>query len=295
VGLGSIRNTPDGVDGEASQQWRARLVDLLEIGRASRVLVIGARTGKTAALLCALLGDRRVDVAVPDGLTAGRVRDLLAGADLYPYLIVGTEELGTNPRQYARVVVPTACPDVDHRWIRAVEPGGKLLAALSNPFGRVGLVRLTAGEHWAAGPFVACVEDSELCRVRSRFSVFDFHADPYAAGVPEPVVLPEDLWKDLDASFVAGLRLPGVGVTELEVDTRTFRWFYDATSWCRIEPDTDEVVSSGPRRLAQEIAGAYNWWVERGRPAYREFGLTVAAFGTFAWYDSRTSGYLWAV
>jgi hypothetical protein len=294
VGLGGKRNAADAVDGEASQEWRARLVDLLEIGRASRVLVIGSHTGKTAALLCAVLGDRRVDVALSDGITVGRVRDLLAAAGHYPYLIVGAEELATHPRQYERVLVPMVHTELDARWIRTVEPGGQLLAAWSNPFGRVGLVRLEAGEHWAAGPFVGCADDSVLCRVRERCSVFDFHADPYSLGLPDPG-LPEELWKDLDAAFVAGLRLPGVGLTELDVEGRTFRWFYDAMSWCRIDPDSDEVVSCGPRRLAREVAGAYQWWIDRGRPSYSDFGLTTALFGTFAWYDSRTSGYLWAV
>lgn len=294
MGLGDLRNTTGAVDGEASQEWRARLIELLEIGRASRVLVIGSHTGKTAALLCALLGDRRVDVALSDGITVARVRDLLAGADYYPYLIVGADELATHPRQYARVLVPMAHSELDPRWIRTVEPGGHLLAAWSNPFGRVGIVRLAAGDHWSSGPFVGCADDASLCRPRARPSVFDFHTDPYADGLAE-TALPEELWKDLDAAFVAGLRLPGVGMTELDVGGRTYRWFYDAMSWCRIDPDSHGVISSGPRRLAAEVAGAYQWWIDRGRPSYRDFGLTTAAFGTFAWYDSRTSGYLWAV
>ncbi|MFE6158491.1 hypothetical protein ACFQ7F_06160 [Streptomyces sp. NPDC056486] len=46
-----------------------------------------------------------------------------------------------------------------------------------------------------------------------------------------------------------------------------------------------QVWQSGARQLWDEAESAYRWWVDKGKPGYDRFGLTVTAEGQSVWVD----------
>ena len=46
------------------------------------------------------------------------------------------------------------------------------------------------------------------------------------------------------------------------------------------------VYQGGPRKLWDEIEGAYRWWEAEGKPGIHRFGLTVSQQGEQAWLDT---------
>lgn len=281
-------------DGKTTHRWRVRLVELLDADPRTEVLVIGEHTGTTTAMLCAAIGEQRVQVAVETSLQAVRARNLLAHLGYEPRVLVGDEELAHQAGGYDRVLVAAASPCLAESWTRALRPGGVLVAAIANSFGRAGVVRLVAGEHWMAGPFVALADQSDLHTLGEKECyVMDARAETHGQGVPLEHAPPVDMWEQPDALFAVGLRLPHLRVAR--PGQTHIRWVFDSRSWCRIDVTTGKAVGFGERCVAGEVTEAYRWWVNRGRPAYASFGLTVASFGRFAWYGSRRSGYIWSV
>lgn len=285
---------PDKGDENPAHQWRLRLVELLEPDARTKVLVIGEHAGTTTAMLCAAIGEPHVQVAVETSVQAVRARNALARVGYEPQVLVGEEELVDKAGAYDRVLVDGVSPRLAESWTRALRPGGVLVAAIANNFGCAGVVRLEAGEHWLAGPFVALADQGELPTLGEKECyVFDARAESNGQGVRLEHAPPVDLWEQPDALFAVGLRLPRLRVAR---PGRTHvRWVFDSRSWCRIDVATGQAVGFGEACVAGAVNDAYRWWVNRGRPAYRSFGLTVAPFGRFAWYGSRRSGYIWSL
>ncbi|MFI0774553.1 hypothetical protein [Streptomyces sp. NPDC021212] len=87
--------------------------------------------------------------------------------------------------------------------------------------------------------------------------------------------------------FVLGLRVPRCVqvVAEKEDDGARPVWFYGVgdRSWAcvvfREDKKQARVWQAGPRRLWDEVEGAYRWWRGRGAPDHTRFGLTITPEG----------------
>lgn len=105
---------------------------------------------------------------------------------------------------------------------------------------------------------------------------------------------------DLGAQFGISLR-----VTHCEHQHQTYcdctkcgrgiQWFLDpwSRSWASLtytEPDADQeeflIRQFGPRKLWDEVEGAYHWWVDSGSPAADQWRFTVTAEGQRVELDS---------
>ncbi|MFJ7248085.1 hypothetical protein ACIQWA_26125 [Kitasatospora sp. NPDC098652] len=70
----------------------------------------------------------------------------------------------------------------------------------------------------------------------------------------------------------------------------------DGGSWAAVDWDGTRgaerytVWQHGPRRLWEEVEGAYRWWLENGRPGPERFGLTVTPDGQWVWLDKPRAG-----
>jgi hypothetical protein len=51
----------------------------------------------------------------------------------------------------------------------------------------------------------------------------------------------------------------------------------------------------GPRRMWDEVAAAYAWWQDAGRPTPDRHGLTVAPDGAHTWIDTPDDERRWPV
>ncbi|MFE5583930.1 hypothetical protein [Kitasatospora sp. NPDC056531] len=93
--------------------------------------------------------------------------------------------------------------------------------------------------------------------------------------------------------FVIGVGVPGAfWRAERYNDGAYTLWLYsrETPSWASVDYERGhtefEVYQSGPRKLWDEAAAAYQWWADQGRPGYERFGLTVTSEGQYVWLDS---------
>ncbi len=92
--------------------------------------------------------------------------------------------------------------------------------------------------------------------------------------------------------FAIGVRLPGAfWRAERYNDGSSTLWTYatDTRSWASADDVPGErafeVVPSGPRRLWDETAAAFAWWLDHGRPGCERSGPTVDVTGQRVWLD----------
>lgn len=102
---------------------------------------------------------------------------------------------------------------------------------------------------------------------------------------------------DEGAAFAVSVLLPELekSITYRNTDRTAYELviFHEETqSWASVTVDPDgsrsgglPVRQHGPRSLWDEVEAAHAWWVDRGRPAYTRFGLTVTTTGQCVWLD----------
>ncbi|MGW8953949.1 methyltransferase domain-containing protein [Streptomyces sp. NPDC055709] len=280
-----------------------RMLDMLDVYDGHDVLHIGTATGWSAGLLAHRLGGERVTVvdADPELLVQAGVK--LKAARLEPLLAEGDEARGYPDRApYDRVLATCAVRAVPHAWLEQTRPGGVILTPWSSPWYDFGLLRLTVhGDGSASGPF-SPHGTCPLMRGQWRSDL----------SITQDVVRPEQLahlsetklspWaitgEDVAAKFAMGLLLRDAwwdwhsnsymarAAFQLWIATT------DAVSWAAIDVaeramDRFTVRQHGPRRLVDELEGAYAWWQGMGSPGPERFGMTVTADGRhIPWLDS---------
>ncbi|MGW6741458.1 methyltransferase domain-containing protein [Streptomyces sp. NPDC055025] len=281
----------------------ASMLGDLEVSEGMRVLEVGTGTGWNAGLLAHRLGGADVVSVEIDPAVAARASGALARAGVAPLVVEGDGRDGWAPgAPYDRVIVTAGVRVIPPRWLEQTRPGGVILAPWGTHYTHQdGLVRLTVSEDGrAVGPFLRMVEFMKLRDQRLDWNQFVGHVKefPGDADVSSTALTAADVGGRYDtADFVAGLCVPDCahvvnqGDSDEPGDARA--WFLDirSRSWAAVvfTPGAAEatVHQSGTRRLWDEVEHALTWWIDRGRPEYDRFGLTVDRDGSARpWLDA---------
>lgn len=264
-----------------------------------RVLEIGTGSGYNAALLADRVGPANVTTVEIDAGLAERARESLAEAGFEGTVVaVGDGAAGWEPRApYDRVVSTASVRQVPYAWVAQTRPGGVIVTPWGNGYHNDALVRLiVAADGTASGRFVGSaafmwmrddrvilgplgdyVHDGdrpERCRTRlDPRTVFGRGDVDFAIGTR----VPDCSWHRFDSTGEPGeftVWLVHIGPGE--------------RSWASVDYEAGGphlVEQYGPRRLWDEVAAAYEWWVDAGRPPRERFGFTVTPEAQRVWLD----------
>jgi hypothetical protein len=204
------------------------------------------------------------------------------------------EALARGPTSYDRVLVTSPVTAVSYDWLRVLRRGGVLLAPWWNHFAGAALVRLTVDDGRGSGGFLCLLEGLGQAWPPSP-SVEEVHGGVMDAGQPTACDLDTAVWKDANALFAVGIRLPDVRVTRVDEGPRWRGWIFDDSAWAAVTCDETHAVweQYGLRKLWAAVEKAYRWWQANDCPGPHRFGMTVASFGQFAWLGDRYSGRIW--
>ncbi|MCG7524527.1 methyltransferase domain-containing protein [Streptomyces sp. OfavH-34-F] len=284
-----------------------RMLDALRVDDYCRVLEIGTGTGWNAALLAHKVGEENVVTVEVDEAVAVRARDTLAHYFGVPVDVVhGDGRAGAPGRGvFDRVLATCGVRSVPYAWITQTRPGGLVVAPWGTAFTSAdALVRLRVGPEGesASGRFLGPVECTKLRAHRTAPIDHDVYAHQLTDVQPsladaEPVraLARSDRFDALP--FALGLRVPHCTyVAAPERGGSRPHWLYSRKdrSWaCALlteGEDTVRVWQHGRRRLWDEARSGFAWWVERGRPEWERFGLTVNEAGERVWLDEEGCG-----
>ncbi|MCX4750367.1 methyltransferase domain-containing protein [Kitasatospora sp. NBC_01287] len=270
----------------------------LDVRPGDRVLEIGTGTGWNAGLLAHRLGDRNVVTVEYDPDVARGARENLLRAGLHPEVIEGDGRSGwAGGAPYDRVIATCSLVGIPPAWLEQTAPGGVIVAPFGTEYGGEGIVRLTvdADGAGASGRFTGGSAFMRLRQQRTDRPLVDAYLNGRewpADGVRSVTTLAPPETGGWSALFAIGLGVPGAfWRAERYADGAYTLWLYsgDTLSWATADyvrgRTSFEVVQSGPRQLWDEVAAAWQWWDDRGRPGFDRFGLTVTPSGHTAWLD----------
>lgn len=274
----------------------ARMLHLLDIGDASRVLEIGTATGYNAALLCHRLGAEQVtSIELHPGLAATAAQQL-ASLGLRPALAVGDGAHGVpDHAPYDRILATCAVPAIPPAWIEQLTPSGRIVTDLRSEMSSslAVLDKITPDTVQGhlldqPGHFMWLRPDpaSPLLRAGDMQLVIQHDGDN------------DTHTTDLDLHILSepGLRAL-LGILEPALQPPSHRpsdgrdtWFLFTTdnSWAEITTghSTHIVTEGGPRRIWPAIECAVTEWRRLGSPGRGRYGLTASADGTHRyWLD----------
>ncbi|WP_067005365.1 methyltransferase domain-containing protein [Streptomyces cellostaticus] len=306
-----VTQVNDGQDPEDGDLWPSssasapsivfRMLRMLDLNPAHRVLEIGTGTGWNAGLLAALLGDENVTTMDVDPMLTDPAARSLKAVGLQPEVTAADGAGGFPPSApYDRVIATCSVRRLPYAWVEQARPGGLILTPWETPWFCYGLLRLhVGGDGIASGRFSPHSAFMLMRGQRTDLRIYrdvvrDEHEPAESSTSLDPWIV---AGQDAAAQFAVGLRLPDVWHAWHEqpdvpgVEVRLWLATTDATSWAAVDWDgtcgTDlyTVWQYGPRRLWDEVEAVYAWWTERGRPPVERFGLTVAPEGQRAWLE----------
>lgn len=276
------------------------MLDALTVDNEMRVLEIGTGTGYNAAILAHRVGvDHVTTVEMDPGVANTATRNLKRAG--YPVTVLcrdGAQGCAAGA-PYDRVLATCAViGKVPYSWVEQTRPGGLVVAPWGTPYQRSALMRLQVNENGTAcGRFVEGVYLSFMPIRAQRIAYLPDDPDGDPDVITTITLSPADLRHTVlvfDGSFAIGLRVPKCR-TWYETDKDHGYWhtlgFDDTESGsCAIvnaDPNEPDIVIKqwGPRRLWHEVELAYQWWVNKGRPAHDRFGLSVSPDGQSVWLD----------
>ncbi|UGQ15223.1 methyltransferase domain-containing protein [Yinghuangia sp. ASG 101] len=280
----------------------------LDLEDGMRVLEIGSGSGWNAGLLAHRLGSASVATIEVDKALADTARDRLRSLGLRPRVIATDGANGyAVDGPYDRVVATCSVVRVPLAWIRQTVAGGRIVAPWATGWTRYGTVTLhVRPDGSASGRFRAGGAFMPMRAHRSKVEDVD---DVLGDDEPQASATNVSPWwvasgDDSEADFAIGLRLPDVWhhweqTPEDAPGVRTRLWVGDenGSSWATVDYDgcrLDEFVvrQSGPRRLWDEVEGAWSWWTLHGSPLPERFGLTVNTDGSHrVWLDEENEGW----
>ena len=272
-------------------------LDLLAPRDHDRVLEIGTGTGYSAAVLSARLGAENVTSIEIDPDVAKQAAVNLEAAGYAPGLIVGDGANGyPEAGPYDRVHVTAGTGQIPYAWIEQTRPGGIIVAPWQPHRGHGLQLRLTVVGESAHGRFHGAATYMMLRSHRAEAQWKPHHheeADVTMTRLDPRTVASAGPGADLALTG----RIPGMwyfGQTDSNgsFSLLLFEVGDPDGSWaaCDYEPGKDEfeVTQYGRRRLWDEAAEAFEWWVRAGAPASDRFGLTVTSEGEQLWLDEPT-------
>ncbi|MFJ9078748.1 protein-L-isoaspartate O-methyltransferase [Streptomyces sp. NPDC102278] len=268
----------------------------------ARVLEWGAGTGYNAALLCALVGDRRVTTVELDPVIAAEAQENLKATGYTPTVVVGDAADCRPPGGPHDVVLATF--SVDHippTWLTQVPSGGRIVTPWSSAWCTYGTLALTSHQHGRAeGRFHSFASFMQMARPGTDRC--GPAPGPAARGADARQAVRSSTtlspWAvaggDLDTEFHIGLTVPGTAFawdTGGEHAPTRLHVADTADSWATVDHDgltsaAFTVTQAGPRRLWDEIATAHRHWEQLGRPGIDRYGLTVTGPTTTVWVDT---------
>jgi protein-L-isoaspartate O-methyltransferase len=276
-------------------------LEQLWVHQGNRVLEIGTGTGWTAALLAHRLGAAAVTSVEIDPGVAARARENLAAAGYQPRLVVGDGADGyPEGGPYDRVHVTCAVRHIPYAWVEQTRPGGTIVTPYSTGYGFGHLVRLAvAGEGRAVGRFLGPAGYMMLRSQRPTAGPAVGAARHEAGERSATGIDPRSIAWESDAADIAiGALAPGCQYRlsptgDGDGSEGWIFWLLENAghqgAWakvvCRPGRAEFEVTQYGPRRLWDEVARAYLWWVGQGRPERGRFGITVSPGDQYVWLD----------
>ncbi|MEU0843209.1 methyltransferase domain-containing protein [Streptomyces sp. NPDC005962] len=259
------------------------------------VLDVGTGTGETAAALSHRCGGDRVTTVEVDPDVSRQAQQRLGAAGWDAAVVVGDGARGHADRApYDRVLATVGVRAIPGAWIEQTRPGGLIVAPWGTHFTHADAVaRLTVHKGTATGCFT---RPAEFMKLRAQRSAPPDHGayDPTDGADTSVTDLTEAEFVTGQYSalpFVLGLRVRQCVqvVADREYDGERAVWFYGVgdRSWACVvfREDRTRVWQAGPRRLWNEVEGAYRWWVGQGAPDHTRFGLTVTPDGHRVWLD----------
>ncbi|MBP0459764.1 methyltransferase domain-containing protein [Streptomyces montanisoli] len=261
----------------------ARMLGLLELEPAHRVLEIGTASGHVAALLARYLGDdSRVHSIELDPAMARLAAQHLARAGHAPRLRQGDGGRGwPDAAPFDRVVSTCAVRRVPYAWIEQLRPCGRLVLPLHREFWSGAVVRLVRRpDGMAEGRFHGGAS-YVLLRAQRDGGGDRADVDSSTARASTTDLDPADLLS-LGAALYLGARLPGVSLQHA-VTGEGVRVWARAADGSAATAAAGEALQYGPRNLWAEIEAEHRAYIREGAPGAEGFGLTVTADAHDVW------------
>ncbi|MFJ1746564.1 methyltransferase domain-containing protein [Streptomyces sp. NPDC088116] len=273
----------------------------LDVRPAQRVLEIGAGTGWNAALLAHRVGAENVVTVELDASVALSARAALERVGLPVRVVHGDGFLGyPEGAPYDRIIATCGLRSIPFAWVEQTRPGGVILVPWGTYYGFTeATARLVVAKDGAraSGPFTRPVNFMRMRAQRLSWPEHAAYVPAEGTGDAEKTsttITEADLLgggSDI-VGFVIGLRVRDcVHTADRKREGTRPVWFYGLSdrSWAVVifrdgRPEA-RVYQSGPRRLWDEVRAAYDWYLERGKPEFGRFGLTVTPEGQRGWLD----------
>nr|WP_235484612.1 methyltransferase domain-containing protein [Streptomyces roseoverticillatus] len=269
----------------------ADMLGCLDVQPGHHVLELGTGTGRNAALLAHRAGRGRVVSIETDPDLAEHARQRLKKAGVDVHVVVGDGAEGRPQaapfEPFDRVISTYAVDTVPWAWVEQTRPGGRIVT----PWGHLGLVSLTVADDGksARGHIQGLAQfmpsrgssggpDGDFSRVRAgREPEHEHHAH---LGL-------SPLHADWHLRFALRVLLPDVHIASSTDNDGTNAWLNDSTSsWAAFYAQDDGsvlVCEGGPRRLAEELKKAWNWWTAADEPDLYDWGMTVTPERQWMW------------
>lgn len=258
----------------------------LDVHPGHQVLEIGTGTGWNTSLLSHRLGDDHVVSIEVDPSVADAARRNLADAGQAPLVITGDGADGYPPAApYNRVIATCSVRTVPYAWVAQTRPGSIVLTPWGTTFENSALLRLVVDDNGdrAVG---RVIDWATFMLLRTQRPVIPDEPDDFDI-ISERSRNDVDLADFLseDARFAIGLHVPDCRLT-WEVDDNGYLetlWLLAPDAWASVHNTV--VRQAGGRRLWEEAAAGYVWWLQSGRPRRDRYGVTVTADYQWVWLD----------
>lgn len=273
------------------------MLELLDVHNGHKVLEVGTGTGYNAAWLSRRLGDSNVtsveiDQTVLDGAAAS-----LKQAGYSPTLVCGDGREGHYAgRPYDRIICTYTVRDIPSPWLMQC-PDGKIVAPWGSSYFSGSFVTLDVVDGVGTGTFSGY---PAFMWDRSQRPARGHVGDLYGGRTGDTSTTrfsPLGVVQDAPAFFIS-LVVPDAwyhwGAADDDSGEATLWLFSDQTGddrSCAIVEyvpgaEAFEVEQFGPRRLWDEVQGAYLRWEGLGFPSRDDFGLTVSIASQHVWLGS---------